>query len=114
MSAAMHAVSANPRTDTGKGAVRRLRKAGKLPGVAYGKDLTATPLTVEPKDVLAVLKSERGQNTVLQMKIGGSKDILAMIKSYSYHPVTRSLEHVDFVEVNRRHVYDATARRPVR
>lgn len=99
MSAAMHSVTANPRTESGKGAVRRLRKSGQLPAVAYGKDLPATTLSVAPKDILTVLKSERGQNTVLQVKVTGAEELLVMIKDYTYHPVTRSLEHVDFVQV---------------
>lgn len=99
MSAAMHTVAANPRTETGKGAARRLRNSGQIPAVAYGKGLPATTLAVAPKDVVTVLKSERGQNTVLQVKVEGGKELLAMIKHYTYHPVSRSLEHVDFVEV---------------
>ena len=99
MSAAMHSVTANPRTETGKGAARRLRNSGQIPAVAYGKGLAATTLSVAPKDVVTVLKSERGKNTVLQMKVNGGNELLVMIKDYTYHPVTRSLEHVDFVEV---------------
>lgn len=99
MSAAMHTVTANPRTETGKGAARRLRNSGQIPAVAYGKGLEARTLSVAPKDVVTVLKSERGQNTVLQMKVNGGGDLLCMIKQYTYHPVSRSLEHVDFVEV---------------
>jgi len=95
----MHNVIATSRTAGGKGAARRLRNAGQTPAVAYGKDLAAASLAVEPKDILTVLKSERGQNTVLQMKVDGTKDMLVMIKTYAYHPVTRVLEHVDFVEV---------------
>jgi large subunit ribosomal protein L25 len=99
MSAVMHTVTANPRTETGKGAARRLRNSGQIPAVAYGKGFDAKTLSVTPKDILTVLKSERGQNTVLQVKLNGGSDLLCMIKQYSYHPVTRSLEHVDFVEV---------------
>ena len=99
MSAAMQAVNASPRTESGKSAARRLRASGQIPAVAYGKELAPTPVAVAPKDILSVLKSERGQNTVIQMKVEGAKDLLVMIKSYSYHPLTRALEHVDFVEV---------------
>lgn len=99
MSAAMHNVTAKPRSEHGKGAARRLRSTGNVPAVAYGKDLPATSLMLAPKEILTVLKSERGQNTVLQMKVEGGTDMLVMIKHYTYHPVTRSLEHVDFVEV---------------
>jgi large subunit ribosomal protein L25 len=100
MSAAMHNVAATSRTTRGKGAARRLRSAGQIPAVAYGKGLAqAMPLAVMPKDIITVLKSERGQNTVLSMKIGGAPDLLVMIKSFTLHPVARTLEHVDFVEV---------------
>jgi large subunit ribosomal protein L25 len=99
MSAAMHTVTANPRTETGKGAARRLRNSGQIPAVAYGKGLDAKTLSVAPKDILTVLKSERGQNTVLQVKVDNGGDLLCMIKQFTYHPVSRSLEHVDFVEV---------------
>ena len=99
MSAAMHNVTAKPRSESGKGAARRLRHSGQVPAVAYGKELVATSLSVTPKDIVTVLKSERGQNTVLQMKVEGGDDMLVMIKHYTYHPVTRSLEHVDFVQV---------------
>jgi large subunit ribosomal protein L25 len=100
MSAAMHNVVATSRTTRGKGAARRLRSAGQIPAVAYGKGLAqAMPLAVLPKDIISVLKSERGQNTVLSMKVGGAQDLLVMIKSFTLHPVARTLEHVDFVEV---------------
>jgi large subunit ribosomal protein L25 len=102
MSAAMHNVAATPRTTRGKGAARRLRNGGQIPAVAYGKGLAqALALSVMPKDIITVLKSERGQNTVLSMKVegDGKSDLLVMIKSFSLHPVLRTLEHVDFVEV---------------
>ncbi|MFO0736371.1 MAG: 50S ribosomal protein L25 [Labilithrix sp.] len=99
MSAAMHNVTAATRTAKGKSEVRRLRGTGQVPAVAYGKDLAATMLSVTPKDIVTILKSERGQNTVLKMTVTGGKDMLVMIKDYTYHPVTRSLEHIDFVEV---------------
>ena len=100
MSAAMHNVAATPRTTRGKGAARRLRNGGQIPAVAYGKGLAqALALSVMPKDIITVLKSERGQNTVLSMKVDGGSDILVMIKSFTLHPVLRTLEHVDFVEV---------------
>lgn len=99
MSAAMHSVTANPRTESGKGAARRLRNSGQIPAVAYGKGLPATTLAVTPKDIVSVLQSERGKNTVLQMKVNGASDLLVMIKDFSYHPVTRALQHVDFIQV---------------
>ena len=99
MSAAMHNVAVTPRATRGKGAARRLRNAGQIPAVAYGKGFASIALSVAPKDIISVLKSERGQNTVLSMKVGGAEDLLVMIKAFTVHPVARTLEHVDFVEV---------------
>lgn len=92
-------LSASPRTPAGKGETRRLRASGKVPAIAYGKGIAATALAVPPKEVITILKSEHGQNSVISMKVEGKGDFLAMIKDYSYHPLTRKLEHVDFVEV---------------
>ena len=100
MSAAMHNVAATTRTTRGKGAARRLRNGGLIPAVASGKGLAqAMALSVTPKDIITVLKSERGQNTVLSVTVEGGTDLLVMIKSFTLHPVARTLEHVDFVEV---------------
>ena len=94
---ALHRVSA------GKGEARRLRNTGKIPAVAYGKGLAAMAVSITPKQIVSILKGERGQNTVIQLKVGGdggaAKDLLVMIRDYSFHPVKRTLEHVDFVEV---------------
>ncbi len=94
----MPTVQATSRPASGKGEARRVRAKGNIPAVAYGKTLAATPIAVQPKDVLAVLRSERGKNTVIKMAID-QKDLIVMVKDFSYHPVTRSLLHVDFVEV---------------
>lgn len=99
MTAAAQPISASLRSTAGKGAARRLRAEGSIPAVAYGKAIEPRALTVSPKEILTVLKSQRGQNTLLQLKLEGSNDFLALIKDYSYHPVTRKLQHVDFIEV---------------
>jgi large subunit ribosomal protein L25 len=96
----MQTLTAATRTPAGKGETRRLRATGKVPAIAYGKGKTPTALSVMPKEIVTILKSERGQNTLISMKLDGQPDFLAMIKDYSYHPLTRSLEHVDFVQVN--------------
>src|SRR4029079_951160 len=95
----MPSLSATIRVGHGKGEASRLRRTGLVPAVAYGKGLPATSISVSPKEILTILKSERGENNVIKMKVGDKSDILVMIKDYSYHPVKRDLEHVDFVEV---------------
>ncbi len=92
-------LGADGRTGTGKGEAKRLRLQGKVPAVAYGKDLAATLLAVSPKEVLQILQSDRGQNAVIEMDVAKGEKLLVMIRDYTYHPVNRSLEHVDFVQV---------------
>ena len=91
-------LKAEPRTVAGKSEARRVRKAGLVPAIAYGKELPATPIAVPPKGVALILKSEHGQNSVIELDVGGKK-LLAMIRDYDVHPVARTLEHVDFIEV---------------
>ncbi|MFO0676092.1 MAG: 50S ribosomal protein L25 [Polyangiaceae bacterium] len=97
--ASMVKLTASPRAGLGKSEARRLRAQAQIPAVAYGKAFPSTTLAVAPKDVLGVLKSDHGQNSVIELEYGAGKKMLAMIRDFSVHPVKRSLEHVDFVEV---------------
>jgi large subunit ribosomal protein L25 len=92
-------LKAQTRNAAGKGAVRRLRREGFVPAIAYGKGRPTTSISVSPKDVTAVLKTELGRNSVVELDVGGQK-MLAMIRDYSVHPLARGLEHVDFIEVH--------------
>ena len=88
-------VEAKPRIAAGKAEARRLRREGQIPAVAYGKTLASTPLSVSPKDILGVLRSERGRNTIIAMKgVPGQDDLTVMIREYTHHPVSRDLVHV--------------------
>jgi len=101
----MQTLAAKPRQAAGKGAARRLRQEGLVPAVAYGKGLPATAIAVGPKEVAAILRSELGKNTLIELDLDGKK-LLAMIKDFTLHPLARSLEHVDFVEVKLDHAVD--------
>jgi large subunit ribosomal protein L25 len=97
-SANMPSLKAQKRAAAGKSEARRIRRSGLVPAVAYGRELASTTIAVPPKEVAAILKSDHGKNTVLKLELDG-KSLLAMIRDFSVHPVARSLEHVDFVEV---------------
>ncbi len=101
----MPKLSAESRESAGKGEARRLRRPAwcrPLPTAA------ASPRRdfVRPKAVAAILRSELGKNTVIELQLGGDahagsepRTLLAMIRDYALHPVKRELEHIDFVEV---------------
>jgi len=91
-------LEAQARSASGKGAARRLRTTGLVPCIAYGKGLPSTPIAVQPKEVAGILRSELGKNTVIELKLP-EKSLVAMIRDFALHPVSRQLLHVDFVEV---------------
>jgi large subunit ribosomal protein L25 len=91
-------LEAQARTASGKGAARRVRNSGLVPSIAYGKGLASTAIAVQPKEVASILRSELGKNTVIELKLG-DKSLVAMIRDFALHPVSRQLLHVDFVEV---------------
>jgi large subunit ribosomal protein L25 len=93
-------VEAKPRKAAGKSEARRVRREGQIPAIAYGKTLPSTPLTVSPKEVLGVLRSERGRNSIITMKgVPGHDGLTVMIRDYTHHPVSRELVHVDFLAI---------------
>jgi large subunit ribosomal protein L25 len=57
MSATFTSVTASARNVSGKAEARRLRKAGQIPAIAYGRGLTATSITVAPKNVLSAART---------------------------------------------------------
>jgi large subunit ribosomal protein L25 len=86
------------RGETGKGAARRLRARGLIPGVFYGKGAEAVGVAITPKALTAALSSPHRRNALLQLEIGGQKH-LAMLKELQVQPVTRAVVHVDLYKV---------------
>ncbi len=93
-------IAASPRTGTGKGPARRLRVEGKIPAVAYGLGKAPRSLAVSPLELAAVLQSELGVNTLLDVQVEGGGSFNAMVGEYQYHPVSRALLHADLVELD--------------
>jgi len=93
-------LDAQVRNQAGKSAARRLRQEGQIPAVAYGKELATVSLAVPPKGLTEILKSELGQNTVVELGIAGGKKLTVLLREYTVHPVTRELLHADFVSIS--------------
>jgi large subunit ribosomal protein L25 len=100
MEATLEAVK---RSDSGKNEARRHRAAGRLPAVVYGtaKDGKApigVPVTVDPKGLMRILRSDSGVNTLITLKLdGGATQVL--VKEYQLDPVTHALLHADFYQL---------------
>jgi large subunit ribosomal protein L25 len=93
-------LQALPRTDTGKGPSRRLRRDGRIPSVTYCRGTETVAVSV-PRDALrAILRSERGRNTLIDLAVENGKTYPVMVKDFTVHPITRQLVHADFVQVD--------------
>jgi large subunit ribosomal protein L25 len=100
MEATLEAVK---RTDKGKNEARRHRAAGRLPAVVYGtvkdgKAPVGVPVTVDPKGLMRILRSDSGVNTLITLNLdGGATQVL--VKEYQLDPITHSLIHADFYQL---------------
>jgi large subunit ribosomal protein L25 len=92
-------LTAQVRTETGKGASRRARRNGKVPAVLYGHGADPQHLELDAHDFSAVLRNS-GTNAVLTLDIDG-KEQLALTKALEIHPIRRNIQHVDLLVVRR-------------
>jgi large subunit ribosomal protein L25 len=97
MEATLEAVK---REGRGKNEANRLRSAGRIPAVLYGakKDGQApegVAVAVDPKQLLRILHSDSGANTLISLKVEGAESRV-MVKEYQLDPVTHNLLHADF------------------
>jgi len=91
-------VEAAPRTERGKNEARRLRATGRVPAVLYGGKGEAITLSVNTKQVNAILRSESGHNTLFQVDLNGKHEP-AILKDWLNDPVSGNLLHVDLLRV---------------
>ncbi|MFQ5441467.1 MAG: 50S ribosomal protein L25 [Thermodesulfobacteriota bacterium] len=94
-------LSADKRSETGKSASRKLRRAGMVPGVLYGPGIEKTiQLSIESSGLERLLHGAAGENIIVNLNFAGeADDKMVMFKEIVRHPVKESIEHVDFVEV---------------
>lgn len=92
-------IIAETRTEFGKGAARRIRRADKVPAVIYGHGNDPIHVTLPGHDTLMAIK-HGGANAVLNIQVEG-KVQLALTKQVQADPIKGFLEHVDFVAVKK-------------
>jgi large subunit ribosomal protein L25 len=91
------------REGRGKNEANRLRASGQIPAVVYGSGAESNvpdsvAVTVNPKDVLRILHSQSGVNTLITLKLGGVESRV-MVKEFQLDPVTSQLLHADFYKL---------------
>ncbi|PJE06215.1 50S ribosomal protein L25/general stress protein Ctc [Mycobacterium sp.] len=97
--ATVNQLAVTVRSETGKGASRRARRAGKIPAVLYGHGSDPQHLELPGHDFAAMLRHS-GTNAVLTLDIAG-KEQLALTKAIEIHPIKRTIQHADLIIVRR-------------
>lgn len=92
-------LAAENREGKGKGAARRLRREGRLPGIIYAGGKEATSISLVPKEFVKALKGPLRRNQLLELELpGGSRKV--MVRDLQIDPLRREPKHVDFLEVD--------------
>jgi len=92
-------ITAQSRTEFGKGAARRIRREDQVPAVLYGHGNDPIHITLPGHDTMLALK-HGGSNALLEIDLEG-KTLLGLTKQVQIDPITRHIEHVDFVAVRK-------------
>ncbi|MES0875281.1 50S ribosomal protein L25/general stress protein Ctc [Sinimarinibacterium thermocellulolyticum] len=91
-------VIAENRADQGKGASRRLRRAGKIPAIVYGGDQPPVAISVSANEMGKHLKVEAFYSHLLTLKLDGTEQQV-VLKDLQRHPVSGDPTHADFQRV---------------
>jgi large subunit ribosomal protein L25 len=95
-------LTAKRRSETGKGAARRIRAAGQVPAVIYGKDQEPIALTVDAKEAYHLFHSISVENTIVNVQVDDDAEVLeTLVREIQMHPFRPDIVHVDFYCIQR-------------
>lgn len=99
-----NAISVEIRREAGKGVARKLRAAGRIPGVCYGQGEKSVSIALDPHQLRRLIeKSDSGMNTIFNLAVdgGGSLDgKMVLLRELQRDPVRGTYLHADFYAVN--------------
>ena len=93
-------LSAQKREGTGKQAVKRLRREGKFPAVIYGGGEDPLALDLDYRDFDAFIRQHRGENVLINLKIGRSKPKMAILRDLQRDYLKDSMIHAEFQQIS--------------
>lgn len=91
--------TAFPRSSEGRGASRRMRKAGKAPGIVYGGTAAPQPIELDHNALVHALRNEAFHSSILTMKVDGSQTQV-LLRAVQMHPFRNEVLHVDFQRID--------------
>ncbi|MGI5247186.1 50S ribosomal protein L25/general stress protein Ctc [Dactylosporangium sp. CA-139066] len=93
-------ISAEPRTEFGKGGARRTRRAGKVPAVLYGHGEKPRHIALPAREFAAAIR-HGGMTQVFNIEISDGSAALALAKAIQRDPIKDTFDHVDLLVVRR-------------
>jgi large subunit ribosomal protein L25 len=93
-------VTAEPREGRGKNEARRVRATGRIPAIIYGAFQEPRAVSVNPKDILKVLRGKTGHNSIFDVDIQGLEKTPVIVADEQYHPVKGTLMHIDLKRID--------------
>jgi large subunit ribosomal protein L25 len=91
-------VGADPRHDQGKGASRRLRRAGKVPAVLYGGHGQPQSVTLDHQQLLTLIDKEKFYSSIISINVDAQSQP-AIVRDVQMHPARNAVVHVDLQRV---------------
>jgi large subunit ribosomal protein L25 len=93
-------ISARKREGHGTGVSRRLRRAGRVPGIVYGGEQGPETIELDQKDLYLNLRNEKFHASILTLELAGAKQQV-LLRAVSMHPFKAQVQHVDFQRVSK-------------
>ncbi len=93
-------VAAGVRNTRGKNEARRTRRAGQIPAVVYGAFQDPVSIAVDPREILKIVHSSTGYNTIFNLAIDGGGTTPVMVVDQQSDPIKGTLLHVDFKRID--------------
>ncbi|MDP9054166.1 MAG: 50S ribosomal protein L25 [Acidobacteriota bacterium] len=93
-------VAAEARESRGKNEARRVRVSGRIPAVIYGAFQDPRAISVNPKDILRIIRSKTGHNSIFDVEVTGAEKTPVIVADEQYHPVKGTLMHIDLKRID--------------
>ena len=97
---AVISLAGEKREALGKGGARKARAAGKIPGIVYGHGEEPVPVSVGARTFQLALQHHKGGNAIVNLSLGNSGDVTALIRDVQYDPLTHDILHLDFQHIS--------------
>jgi len=95
-------LNAQKREGSGKGVARKLRQAGRVPAVLYGKDMESLSISIDVTEAERLFGAISVENTIIELQVEGEKSShQTLVREIQAHPFKKELVHVDFLRLQK-------------